>query len=117
NGEGGTLGPDLTHANRGDRDFLLVSLVDPSAVIRKEYLSYTAETLENRLVTGIITAQTPTTITLTNSKVEATTLKRDEIVSLRESPASLMPEGILTPLKPQELRDLFAYLQQPIPKK
>jgi putative membrane-bound dehydrogenase-like protein len=116
NGEGETLGPDLTHANRGDRDFLLVSLVDPSAVIRKEYLSYTAETLDNRVVTGIITSQTPTTVTLTNAKVEATTLKRDEIASLRESPVSLMPEGLLTPLKPQELRDLFAYLQQPVKK-
>jgi putative membrane-bound dehydrogenase-like protein len=111
NGDGGTLGPDLTHANR-DRDYLLVSLVDPSSVIRKEYLSYTAETQDNRLVTGIITAQMPGSVTLTNAKVEATTLKREEIVSLRESPVSLMPEGLLAALKPQELRDLFAYLQR-----
>ena len=47
----------------------------------------------------------PTTVTLTNAKAEATTLRRDEIVSLRESPVSLMPEGLLTPLKPQQLRD------------
>jgi putative membrane-bound dehydrogenase-like protein len=116
NGEGGAVGPDLTHANRGDRDFLLLSLVDPSAVIRKEYLSYTAETHDGRLVTGVITAQTPGTVTLTNAKAEAITLKRDQIASLRESPVSLMPEGLLTPLKPQELRDLFAYLQAPAPK-
>jgi putative heme-binding domain-containing protein len=116
NGEGGAVGPDLTHANRSDRDFLLVSLVDPSAVIRKEYLSYTAETHDGRLVTGVMTAQSPTTVTLTNAKAEATTLKRDEITSLRESPVSLMPEGLLTPLKAQELRDLFAYLQGPAPK-
>ena len=31
------VGPDLTYANRKDRDFLLVSLVDPSGVVRKEY--------------------------------------------------------------------------------
>ncbi len=106
----------MTHANRADRDYLLISLVDPSAVIRKEYLSYTAETADNRLVTGVITAQTAMSVTLTNAKAEATTLKRDEIVSLRESPVSLMPEGLLTLLKPQELRDLFAYLQQPARK-
>src|SRR5207253_1213898 len=34
-GEGKDVGPDLTTANRGDRDYLLVSLVDPSAVVRK----------------------------------------------------------------------------------
>src|SRR5262245_61013442 len=38
--DGNNVGPELTHANRQDRDFLLVSLVDPSAVIRKEYMSY-----------------------------------------------------------------------------
>ncbi len=30
---------------------------------------------------------------------------------MRESPVSLMPENILKELKPQELRDLFSYLQ------
>jgi len=113
-GEGGQIGPDLTHANRADRQFFLVSLVDPSAVIRKEFLSYSAEVQDGRLVTGVITSQTPATVTLTNAKAEATVLKRNEIASLRESPVSLMPEGLLTALKPQELRDLFAYLQAPM---
>src|SRR5205085_9228543 len=79
NGEGGTVGPDLTHANRADRDFLLVSLVDPSAVVRKEYLSYTAELRDGRVITGVMTGQTPATVTLTNAKAEATTLKGDDI--------------------------------------
>jgi mono/diheme cytochrome c family protein len=33
--QGGTVGPDLTHANHKDRDYLLVSTVDPSTVVRK----------------------------------------------------------------------------------
>lgn len=111
NGEGGTVGPDLTHANRADRDYLLVSLVDPSAVVRKEYAGHTAETRDGRVVTGVITAQSPASVTLTNAKAEAVTLRRDEIAAIRESAVSVMPEGLLTPLKPQELRDLFAYLQ------
>ena len=113
-GEGGVVGPDLTHANRGDRDYLLVNLVDPSAMIRREYLSYTAETRDGRRITGIMTSQSPASIALTDAKVVSTTLKRDEIEALRESAVSLMPEGLLTPLKPQELRDLFAYLQAPV---
>ena len=35
--EGGMTGPDLTGAERNNLDFLLSSLVDPSALIRKEY--------------------------------------------------------------------------------
>jgi putative heme-binding domain-containing protein len=77
-------------------------------MIRREYLSYTAETRDGRRVTGIITSQSPASIALTDAKVVSTTLKRDEIEALRESAVSLMPEGLLTPLKPQELRDLFA---------
>ena len=38
--EGNELGPDLTHANRKDREYLLTSIVDPSAVIRTEHLSF-----------------------------------------------------------------------------
>ena len=46
--EGNQVGPDLTHANRKDRDYLLVNIVDPSAVIRKEYLNYNLETTDGR---------------------------------------------------------------------
>ena len=35
--EGETIGPDLTGAERGNLDFLMTSLVDPSALVRKEY--------------------------------------------------------------------------------
>jgi putative heme-binding domain-containing protein len=114
-GDGGKVGPDLTHANRFDRDDLLVNIVDPSRVIRKEYLSYVVTTTDGRVLTGLIAEQTPQRLTLVDAKAERTTLSRSEIESLRESPASLMPEGLLQPLKPQELRDLFSYLQSKSP--
>jgi putative heme-binding domain-containing protein len=110
--EGTALGPDLTHANRKDRDFLLASMVDPSAVIRREFLSYTVTTRDGRVLTGLIVAQNPGTITLADSKNERITLTRDQIESIEESPVSLMPENLLKDLKPQELRDLFSYLQR-----
>jgi putative membrane-bound dehydrogenase-like protein len=110
-GEGETVGPDLTHANRKDRDYLLVSIVDPSALIRKEYVSYIVQTTDGRFLTGLMAAQTPGSITLLGAKNERTTLPRAKIESIQESPVSLMPENLLRQWKPQELRDLFAYLQ------
>ena len=110
-GEGEKIGPDLTHANRADRDYLLASMVDPSAVVRAEYLSYVITTTDGRVFTGLIAAQSPTEVTLLSSKNERTTIRREQIDVLRESPTSLMPEDQLKQLKPQELRDLFAYLQ------
>jgi putative heme-binding domain-containing protein len=116
-GEGEVIGPDLTHANRKDRDYLLVSAIDPSAVIRKEYLAYNVQTTDGRALTGLIAEQTPATITLLDGKNQHTTIARDRIESLRESPISLMPEDLLKGLKPQELCDLFSYLQtdKPLP--
>jgi len=114
-GEGEAVGPDLTHANRKDRDYLLVSIVDPSAVIRKEYLAYNVQTTDGRTLTGLIAEQTPSAITLLDGKNQRTKIARARIELLQESPLSLMPEDLLRALKPQELRDLFSYLQSDKP--
>lgn len=110
-GEGEKLGPDLTHANRQDREFLLQSLVDPSAVIRKEYLTQVLQTADGRLLTGLIVAQANGQVTLANAKNERVSLALNQIESIRESPVSLMPEDLHKQIRPQELRDLFTYLQ------
>ena len=41
-----------------------------------------------------------------------TRITRADIAKLDESEVSLMPEGLLEKLTPQQLRDLFAYLQR-----
>src|SRR5678815_3645213 len=108
--EGGKVGPDLTHSNR-DREFLLGSLVDPSASIRKEYLAYELNTKDGRILSGIIAEQAGANITLVSSTGERAVIPQNQVLSLRESTVSLMPEDLIKPLKPQELRDLFSYLQ------
>ncbi|MCE9527432.1 MAG: c-type cytochrome [Planctomycetales bacterium] len=109
--EGGAVGPDLTFANRTDRDFLLVSTVDPSAVVRKEFQSFTALLNDGTVVTGLIGESTPERVMFIDAKAQKTEIPRGQIEKLQESPTSLMPDNILKQLKPDELRDLFAYLQ------
>src|SRR5205085_10556915 len=107
--EGGQVGPELTHANRKDRDYLLVNIVDPSAVIRKEFMAYRAELEDGRVLSGLIAAQAAGALTFAAANGERSTVPRAQIKSLEESAVSLMPEGLLQTLKPQELRDLFSY--------
>ena len=111
-GEGTKLGPDLTTANRKDRDYLLISLVDPSVVIRKEFLSHIVQMRDGRVLNGLIVERGDAGLTLANAKNERVTLAVADIEELRESPVSLMPDDQYKLLKPQELRDLFAYLAQ-----
>jgi len=80
--------PDLTTANRKDRDFLLASIVDPSAVIRREYLSHVITTTDGRTLTGLIVERTPGKLTLVNAKAERTSLAPSQVDSMtdRRSP-------------------------------
>ncbi|MFO1093633.1 MAG: PVC-type heme-binding CxxCH protein [Planctomycetaceae bacterium] len=110
-GEGQKVGPDLTTANRQDKDFLLVSLVDPSSVVRKEYVSLVIATKSGRVVTGLPIDRSSGVVTLVDSKGEKSTVPEAEIDALEESTISLMPDNLYRQFKPQELRDLFAYLQ------
>src|SRR5678815_4422891 len=96
--EGGKVGPDLTHSNR-DREFLLGSLVDPSASIRKEYLAYELTTKDGRILSGVIADQTGGNITLATSTGERTVIPQNQVASLRESAVSLMPEDLLKLIK------------------
>ncbi|HVA51503.1 MAG TPA: PVC-type heme-binding CxxCH protein [Pirellulales bacterium] len=111
-GEGNHVGPELTKANRGDRNALLTNIIDPSSVVRKEYASYVLATTGGQVLTGILAEQDPASVTLVDAKNQRTRIVREEIDELEESRVSLMPERLLEPLTPQELRDLFAYLQQ-----
>lgn len=111
-GEGTKVGPDLTAANRQDRDFLLVSLVDPSAVIRKEFVGVIVQTTDGQTVTGLPVSRADGGVTLVDAKGEKRVLTAGEIADVRESPVSPMPENLYRSWKPQELRDLFAHLQR-----
>lgn len=110
-GEGTKLGPDLTSANRADRDFLLVSLVDPSSVIRKEFVSVVVLTTDGRVETGLAVARDDGGLTIVTSKNERKSFSAGEIEEVRESSVSHMPDTLYRQFKPQELRDLFSWLQ------
>ena len=110
-GEGNRIGPDLTSANRQDRDYLLVSLVDPSSVIRKEYLSVVVQLTNGRTITGLPIARGDTQLTLIDARGMKQEIAVAEIDDLQDSPVSLMPEDLYRLFTPAQLRNLFAYLQ------
>lgn len=109
-GAGGTLAPDLTGSNRRDLDYLLSNMVDPSAVIPKDYQVTMVWTKDERLVTGIVTKRTQSSIVLT-SETGSVVVDLADVEEEKLSPVSTMPDGLLDALKPREIVDLVAYLQ------
>ncbi len=110
--EGTVLGPDLTNTVKGDPDSLLASIVDPSAVVRRDFLGYVVVTKGGVVYSGLMAEQDAASLTLVDSKNQRTRINRDDIDEINESPTSLMPERLLEQFSPQELRDLFAYLRK-----
>jgi putative heme-binding domain-containing protein len=94
---------------------LLPNIIDPSAVIRPEFVAYAAQTEDGRLINGLLAASTDDAVTLLDAQNARITLKRNELEAFKPMPISLMPERILDPLADQDLRDLFAYLQSQAP--
>jgi putative heme-binding domain-containing protein len=109
--EGETIGPDLTGAERGNLDFLMTSLVDPSALVRKEYQAQTIALHDGRILSGLIVDENDRLITLVDSNRQKTSIPRESVEMVKPSDVSLMPEGLLDKLSEPQIRDLFRYLQ------
>lgn len=109
-GEGGRLGPDLTGAQRNNLDYLLENVVDPSAVVTKEFRATIILLDDQRVLTGLVTEKSDGAVTLATQN-EVFHIPTEEIVQIRQSNQSTMPDGLLDQLSQQQVKDLFAYLQ------
>ncbi len=110
-GAGGKIGPELPGSFE-DLDYLLNNILDPNAIIGKDYQQTFVKTKEGQIVAGIVTEDTDRAISLKTLGGNVVTVQRADVASTELSPLSMMPEGLLTPLHETDVRDLFLYLRQ-----
>ncbi len=112
--EGGSTGPDLTGVSgRFSTRDLLESIILPSKVISDQYGAVTIATSDGKVVTGRIMNLNNDTIMLNTNMLDPSaqvTIDARRIEETRPSPTSMMPEGLLSTLDPEEVVDLVAYL-------
>jgi putative heme-binding domain-containing protein len=111
NGEGASIGPDLTGINRTSLDDLLMNVVFPSAFIRPEFASVEVTTRDGESVGGLLAENTENNVVVLDAAGQKHSFARGSVKEIKDSKLSLMPEGLLEALKDQEIQDLFAYLQ------
>jgi putative membrane-bound dehydrogenase-like protein len=112
-GEGGKVGPELTGSQRTNLDYVLENMLDPSAVVARDYQVTILTTRDGRVLTGIIKQETETVLTL-QTQNEVVPVPKAEVEERVRSPLSMMPEGMLDKLTKEEVRDLVAYLGSPV---
>ena len=114
-GRGGKLGPDLTTYRRDDLETMLLNIVNPSAEIREGFSGSIVASSDGRILSGVIVEQDKNVVILRDSDGHDAILDRTSIDAMRLAEKSLMPEGLLDNLPPQQVRDLFAYLRSTQP--
>ncbi|HEY2412052.1 MAG TPA: PVC-type heme-binding CxxCH protein [Pirellulaceae bacterium] len=108
-GIGGKVGPDITGSQRANLDYLLSNIIDPSAVMAKEYQPTIIRCADGRVVTGILKEETTAAISLATQN-EVVVISKSDIEESKISDKSMMPDDLLKPLTPLEVRSLVAYL-------
>lgn len=111
-GEGNNIGPPLDAYDRGNWDFWLIAMFEPSAEIREGYQSYAVLTVDGRVVTGMIAAQNANSVTLRGADNLLTTFAREQIEDLRALPTSLMPDDLLNDMSDEQIQALLRYASQ-----
>jgi putative heme-binding domain-containing protein len=114
--KGGKIGPELTAYQRDNLGTMLISIVHPNAEIREGFQYFSVTTHDGRSLSGFLVERDAQIMVLRGLEGEDITIRQADIRLLTPLGRSLMPEGLLTGMTPQQLRDLFAYLRisQPI---
>ena len=112
-GEGGSIGPELTGYERGNPDFWLTGILDPSLEIREGFGACTLTLTSGESLLGLLVKQDGNGATLRDLAGQTHAARTEKIASLTALPVSLMREGLLAGLDDAALWDFFAYLMKP----
>ena len=105
------VGPNLTDMSHRSVEDLAFNILDPNMAINPGFIAYEAETGDGELLTGIITSESPDSVTLLSAQGIRREVSRSKLLYLRSGGLSLMPEGLEEQLTPNDLRDLISFLQ------
>lgn len=111
-GVGAKVGPELTGAQRNNLDYLLENILNPSAVVGKDFRMSVVRTTDGRVLNGLVVSRDEQKMVL-QTATELVTLGTDEIEETQVTGKSAMPDGLSQNLSPEEVRDLIGYLMSP----
>jgi putative heme-binding domain-containing protein len=115
-GQGGRIGPDLSNLPQRDYASVYKDITQPSAAINPDHIAYNVELKNGEGVTGVIVKDSGGSVVMGQVTGTDVTIKKSDISSMKPSSVSLMPEGLLQALTPQQQKDLLKFLLTEPPK-
>jgi putative heme-binding domain-containing protein len=111
--EGGVIGPDLTDAGRRfSRIHIIESILEPNRAIASAFRNLWVRLGDGQELTGVMVAETESTLTLGDAQGQSEVLEKDQIEELQILKLSIMPEGLENGLTDTEFVDLVAFLAE-----
>ena len=108
--EGHDVGINLATVKNRTASEVLVHVLDPNREVSPNFFEYIVVTNDGRTSTGVIAAETATSITLRQAEGKQKTILRNNIEEITSSDVSLMPEGLEKKITIPEMADLLAFL-------
>lgn len=106
-----SLGPSLSGvAKRFSREDLSKAIFEPSRDISERYRAIRVLTIDDEIYTGMIVYNAADGTTLQTATGSIVRINQDNIQDKGYSTESLMPSGLLDDKSPQDVANLFAYL-------
>ena len=110
-GKGGKLGPDLsTVGSYMTPESLLESLLNPSTDIKQGYETVVVTRNDQTVVSGLLQRKTDTSVLVRDPSGKVVSIPTGEVAKVDTSPVSLMPPGLTSALRRDELVDLMTFL-------
>jgi putative heme-binding domain-containing protein len=110
-GKGIDIGPDLAGlGKKRTREHILDSLLDPSRRVEPQFQSYLLRTVSGQAHTGLLASKDAKEVVLRDAENKMIRVPAGDVETLTPTRQSLMPEGLLRDLTPQQAADLLTYL-------
>jgi putative heme-binding domain-containing protein len=110
-GQGGQVGPVLNGAGTMGVESLLRNLLTPNAAMEPGYRVFRVELKDGDVLDGVRVSEDKDAIVLRRPNMNDTRIAQKDVRKAAFTRSSMMPEGLLDPLPPEQVSDLFAYLK------
>jgi len=109
-GEGGNIGPDLSNLIFRDYASVLKDITEPNAAINPDHISYVVQLKDGESESGVVLVNNEERVVLGQVTGKDLMIPREKVASMKPSAVSVMPEGLLKLLSPQDQKDLMTFL-------
>jgi putative membrane-bound dehydrogenase-like protein len=108
---GVNVAPDIADSRTKTPQYLLTNILDPNRAIDSNYFSYTIVDKDGKLFTGIISAESATSVTMRQAENKTLNILRSNIDQISSNGISLMPVGVERNVSEQDMADLISFIK------